>query len=232
MYPTFNFLSVTFYTYGIMLSAIFTVLFLWVYSVCPKNVLTPRDFYVLFLFALVSIISQLFINKELGTYPILITAILLTLPYLYLRQKSILKVFDFLIPYVLLAIASQRLLGCFFAGCCYGHPTDLPWGMMFHPSSVAWEHFQVPLHPTQLYYGFPLLVMSIILLIWRQKFYRGIPTSLGGITIGSVYFLVHFMRGDVRSIGSYTLMHNQYYSLAFILIGFLLLFIIRIRIKK
>jgi len=50
---------------------------------------------------------------------------------------------SFLIP-VAVAIAIGRL-GCFFGGCCYGTPTELPWGVVF--SSVD----SFARHPTQLY---------------------------------------------------------------------------------
>lgn len=41
-------------------------------------------------------------------------------------------------------------VGCFFAGCCYGAPTELPWGVTFTDElSVAPKG--IPLHPTQLY---------------------------------------------------------------------------------
>ena len=44
-------------------------------------------------------------------------------------------------------------LGCFLAGCCYGRPTTLPWGVVFRDprSMVPQELLGVPLHPTQLY---------------------------------------------------------------------------------
>jgi len=50
---------------------------------------------------------------------------------------------SFLIP-VAIAIAIGRV-GCFFGGCCYGIPTELPWGVVF--SSVD----SLARHPTQLY---------------------------------------------------------------------------------
>jgi len=34
--------------------------------------------------------------------------------------------------------------GCFSAGCCYGRPTDVPWGVVFH-SQFANEHVGTPL---------------------------------------------------------------------------------------
>lgn len=39
-------------------------------------------------------------------------------------------------------------IGCFFGGCCYGLPTELPWGVCFHAADG--EHL-LPRHPTQLY---------------------------------------------------------------------------------
>lgn len=39
-------------------------------------------------------------------------------------------------------------IGCFFGGCCFGLPTDLPWGVCFH--SADGDQLN-PRHPTQLY---------------------------------------------------------------------------------
>ncbi len=49
----------------------------------------------------------------------------------------------FVIPAV--AMISIGRVACFVGGCCYGAPTDLPWGVVF--SHVD----QLPRHPTQLY---------------------------------------------------------------------------------
>ncbi len=50
---------------------------------------------------------------------------------------------SFLIP-VAVAIAIGRI-GCFFGGCCYGTPTELPWGIVFSQVDA------IARHPTQLY---------------------------------------------------------------------------------
>lgn len=52
----------------------------------------------------------------------------------------------FAIP--LAAALSIGRIGCFFGGCCFGLPTDLPWGVCFH--SADGDQF-IPRHPTQLY---------------------------------------------------------------------------------
>ena len=46
--------------------------------------------------------------------------------------------------------------GCLLAGCCYGKPTTLPWGMTFTDTFAASNvgtPLHVALHPTQLYDG-------------------------------------------------------------------------------
>ena len=54
-------------------------------------------------------------------------------------------------------------LGCFFAGCCYGRPTDVPWAVTFTNRYAAHNvgtPLNVPLHPTQLYEaGAELLIL-------------------------------------------------------------------------
>lgn len=56
-------------------------------------------------------------------------------------------------------------LGCFVAGCCYGTPTDLPWGIHFQlandPSSVC-------RHPVQIYESL-FHTIALISLVWTEK---------------------------------------------------------------
>src|SRR6056297_326655 len=48
---------------------------------------------------------------------------------------------------VAIAVGIGRL-ACFQGGCCYGQPTDLPWGIGFPTADGSVD---VPRHPTQLY---------------------------------------------------------------------------------
>jgi phosphatidylglycerol:prolipoprotein diacylglycerol transferase len=48
---------------------------------------------------------------------------------------------------IALAIAIGRF-GCLFFGCCFGTPTDLPWGICF---PTADDGGLIPRHPTQIY---------------------------------------------------------------------------------
>lgn len=50
--------------------------------------------------------------------------------YLKSQKQKILPWLDSFAPAVALGQSVGRL-GCFFAGCCYGKPTELPWGITF-----------------------------------------------------------------------------------------------------
>lgn len=54
------------------------------------------------------------------------------------------RLFDAIAPGAILALGIGRI-GCFLAGCCYGRPTALPWGVVFD------EIGPEPRHPLQLY---------------------------------------------------------------------------------
>src|SRR5215468_11212374 len=62
--------------------------------------------------------------------------------------------------------------GCFFAGCCYGRPTTMPWGITFtdpFAASNVGTPLNVPLHPTQLYEAGAELLILIFLLVTEKK---------------------------------------------------------------
>ena len=68
------------------------------------------------------------------------------------KGLSFRKVADLIGAAAPLALAVMRL-GCLQHGCCYGKPTDLPWGIVFtDPQSAVWRRYLgTPLHPTQVY---------------------------------------------------------------------------------
>lgn len=125
----------------------------------------------------------------------------------YMKKKGlpVLKTSDFLIVGLPLGHALGRI-GCFLAGCCYGRPTDMPWGVTFtNPHAlVAPEFVGVPLHPTQLYEAAGNLILFFIL----HKLYNK-PHKNGMILLAYVScyalmrFIIEFFRGDFR--GEYIL---------------------------
>ncbi len=120
----------------------------------------------------------------------------------YIRRKGLplLKTADFLIVGLPLGHAFGRI-GCFLAGCCYGRPTDMPWGVVFSDphSLVAPELLGVPLHPTQLYEAAGNLILFFLLHTASQKPHRA-GTILVEYVLGYslMRFVIEFFRGDFR----------------------------------
>jgi len=91
--------------------------------------------------------------------------------------------------------------GCFAAGCCWGKPTTLPWGVKF--SQLGHEITGVPtdayLHPTQLYESFSMLLVFVLLLwLHKRRRFSG-QVMLGyGLLYSAIRFTIEFVRDDPR----------------------------------
>ena len=97
----------------------------------------------------------------------------------------------FAVP-VAVAVAIGRL-GCFDFGCCYGTPTDLPWGVVF---PIAGE---MPRHPTQLYETTFHLSMALLLYYFQRKgMFRGQLIKLYIIAYAGYRFCTEFIRPEAR----------------------------------
>jgi len=91
--------------------------------------------------------------------------------------------------------------GCFSAGCCWGKPTNLPWGVRF--SELGHEVTGVPLgtnlHPTQLYESFAMLIVFFFLLwLHKRKKFSGQVILAYVMIYATVRFLIEFVRDDPR----------------------------------
>ncbi|MEO0226181.1 MAG: prolipoprotein diacylglyceryl transferase, partial [candidate division WOR-3 bacterium] len=95
-----------------------------------------------------------------------IGAVIASLIFLKKNRISILKTGDLIAPVVALGEFLTRI-GCFLNGCCFGIPTNLPWGIKFPEHSVAGQ-LHTSIHPTQLYSSLFGLLLFIYLLR-RQK---------------------------------------------------------------
>lgn len=85
------------------------------------------------------------------------------------RNKiSFWKSIDIYLPALTIAHAMGRL-GCLAAGCCYGRPTDLPWGIHLHSELVEPSFRGVSLHPVQLYESAALIVFFLGLLVLHKR---------------------------------------------------------------
>jgi phosphatidylglycerol---prolipoprotein diacylglyceryl transferase len=101
--------------------------------------------------------------------------------------------------------------GCFLAGCCFGKPTSLFWGIYLH------NHFR---HPTQLIESFGLLLIGIFLL--KSKKDNRWLTSIYLLSYGFLRLSIESLRGDLaRGMwGFFT--PSQWISIALIISGILL----------
>jgi phosphatidylglycerol---prolipoprotein diacylglyceryl transferase len=96
---------------------------------------------------------------------------------------------SFAVP-VAAAVAIGRL-ACFSAGCCYGTPTSLPWGVVF-PTADA-----LPRHPTQLYEAaFHLTAAIALFWLWRRGRFRGQLIKFYIIAYLSYRFFSEFIRPE------------------------------------
>lgn len=118
--------------------------------------------------------------------------------YLYCRISDLnfLKIVDIITPSVVSGLAIGRV-GCFLAGCCWGKPTTMPWGVVFSaPLSFAPDHTHA-LHPTQLYEAAGALVLFVYCWIkCNHRKFDGQILFTGLIGYSLIRFLVEFLRGD------------------------------------
>ncbi len=104
---------------------------------------------------------------------------------------------SFVVP-VAASIAIGRL-GCFFAGCCYGTPTDAPWGVVFANVDLLARH------PTQLYEAiFHTTAAIVMATLWRQQRFAGQLIKLYLIAYLAYRFVTEFIRPEARLLGGLT----------------------------
>jgi phosphatidylglycerol:prolipoprotein diacylglycerol transferase len=149
---------------------------------------------------------------------------------------------DVVVPYVPLAHAFGRL-GCFMNGCCYGSPTEMPWGVCFRRvpadlsepaiGSPVWlDHvahyglspdavWTLPVHPTQLYSALGLALMCGFLLYLRKSWrpFIGFTFPLYLMFYGGFRFVVEFFRGDHNPIRLGIFSDQQVFSLLMVVCG-------------
>jgi phosphatidylglycerol:prolipoprotein diacylglycerol transferase len=100
--------------------------------------------------------------------------------------------------------------GCFFAGCCWGKPTTLPWGITFTDPFAAANvgtPLNVSLHPTQLYEaGAEFLILVFLLATERKgRTFPGRTFWLYMLLYAITRFIIEFYRDDPRgSVGQFS----------------------------
>jgi phosphatidylglycerol:prolipoprotein diacylglycerol transferase len=103
---------------------------------------------------------------------------------------------DALVPGLTIAHAMGRL-GCLAAGCCYGKPTDLPWGIRLTSELVDPLVRGVALHPTQLYESASLLALFLGLLwVHRARKFEGQVALTYFMAYPIIRSVIEVFRGD------------------------------------
>jgi phosphatidylglycerol:prolipoprotein diacylglycerol transferase len=127
--------------------------------------------------------------------------------------------------------------GCFAAGCCWGKPTTLPWGVRF--SELGQQVTGVPidahLHPTQLYESFSAFIFFALLIrLHRRKTFDGQVILAYGVLYGAARFIIEFFRDDPRGdiFGLTSLTHLSTSQLISLLVGITSLVVLVIRRRR
>ena len=183
-----------------------------------------------------------------GTVPLVVLFM-----FWYLRRHGIsfLSAADLIFPYVPLAHGFGRF-GCFLYGCCYGAPTEMPWGIPFR--RVPWDtslpatgspayldhlerfsdmstqsHWSHAVHPTQLYSFAGLLCICGILILLRNRWHPFAGATLAAyfVIYGVFRFVVEFFRGDHNPVHFFSLSDQQLFSIAFSAFGVILFFLLK-----
>ena len=116
------------------------------------------------------------------------------------RPHRLLPIIDLIMPYAGLGLAMHRSFGCFLNGCCFGRPTDVPWGVLYpveHVSKLIYG-FEAHLHPTQLYQATNAFLIFLVLILYRRT--RPAPgkmTAVFFMMYAPVRYGIEFFRGDI-----------------------------------
>jgi len=239
--------SFTVYAYGVLVAAGFIAGLLYAHAQAPRAGIDPRKIWNLGVYGILialavsklwlifsdlhyylayprAIFSLATIQSGGVFYGGVIGGLVWVLLYTYFEKMPFLGVLDVCAAGVALGHGIGRI-GCFAAGCCYGKPTSMPWGVTFTSpiaARVSGTPLHIALHPTELY-GSAAEFLNFLLLIWLAKRQR-----FSGQLIGAYFILYGFERGTIeffRGDPGRTLMFHdsvslmQFVSVALILTG-------------
>ncbi len=132
----------------------------------------------------------------------LILAVGVAFWYMRCHALALWPTFDVFAPGIALGHAVGRL-GCLMAGCCYGRPTSLPWGITFtdpFTGSYVGTPLGVALHPTQIYEAVAEAAILLFLLALERRGgnFPGRTFWTYILLYGLTRYSIEFFRGDPR----------------------------------
>ncbi len=142
--------------------------------------------------------------------------------YLVKNRLPAWQMADLAAPGIALGQAIGRL-GCLSAGCCFGKPTHMPWGITF-TSKYAYNNVGVtlntPLHPTQIYESLAAFALFLFL-TWRlsKKHMTGQIILEYLILYAVLRFAIEFFRNDERGFVLYGLLSTSQFIAILTVLG-------------
>ncbi len=98
------------------------------------------------------------------------------------------------------AVAIGRM-SCFVAGCCYGTPTTLPWGIRYPLADGG----QLTRHPTQIYESiFHLLIALVMTVLSQNGIWRGQLVKFYIISYLAYRWFTEFIRPEPKMWFAFT----------------------------
>jgi len=238
MYPRLLDLGpLTIYTYGILLAAAYLLGLKLAMTRAKARQLDEARILDLGIYIIVSALigaKLLLLFTDFGTYLAnprelltlvrvagvfyggLILAVLVAIWYIRRVGLPLWTTCDVFAPGIALGHVVGRL-GCLFAGCCYGKPTTMPWGITFTDPFAATNTgtpLNVALHPTQLYEAGAEAIILIVLLATesRGRRFPGRTFWLYMLLYAISRYIIEIYRGDPRgTIGIFST--SQFISL-------------------
>ncbi|RKX19787.1 MAG: prolipoprotein diacylglyceryl transferase [Candidatus Zixiibacteriota bacterium] len=174
-----------------------------------------------------------FANEQFGIaglnlYGGILLALLGTWVYCKLKDISVLEVLDYFSPALGIGIAVGRI-GCFLNGCCFGTPTELPWGISFPVGSIPYSIFgDLHLHPSQIYsslYGLGLFILLHYLLKHRKfpGFPVGILLMVESVFRIAIEYVRYYEDAMYFSIGDISITYNYLIAISLFILGLMIL---------
>ncbi|MBQ8725508.1 MAG: prolipoprotein diacylglyceryl transferase [Clostridia bacterium] len=130
-----------------------------------------------------------------------------------------------LLPCCIVIAHAFGRIGCFFAGCCYGKPTDSFLGVKF-------PFLDHKVHPTQLYEAaFLFILFAVMLLLYLKKDFKH-NLSLYLLAYGVFRFLIEYVRGDERGSFVAGISPSQFWAIVMIVASVAVYFLLEYAYKK
>jgi len=237
------FISVTIYSYGLMLAIAVVVCTLMLARDAHRNnikadivfdlifwavisgIIGARLFYILLNYSFFAAYpSEIFMIQKggLAWQGGLILGSVTTMLFIKAKKLSLSKMLDFLSPYLALGQSIGRI-GCFLNGCCFGKEVD--WGVYFPVHDAV-------LYPTQLYLSGGYFIIFVILKRY-QKFSEipGLIFASYLILASILRFGVEFFRAD-HEILFLGLSIYQFVSFGILMVAFCFAFIMLVKHSK